>query len=108
MSPCFGSVWGPPFVWGLLDVSTSGCPEPHHLPLGKDSNWSVLLPFPNLCDCQQGQTWLLFLAPLIRTSHFLFLSLSFPICEMGTVVPSVHVAEGIEGTVQHCVHQLQE
>ena len=83
-------------------------PEPHNLPLGKDSNWSVLLPFPNLCDCQQGQTWLLFLAPLTRTSHFLFLSLSFPICEMGTVVPSVHVAEGIEGTVQHCVHQLQE
>lgn len=29
LSPCFGSVWGPPFVWGLLDVSTSGCRLSH-------------------------------------------------------------------------------
>lgn len=85
LSPCFGSVWGPPFVWGLLDVSTSGCRLSHIITPGKDSNWSVFLPFPNLCACQQ--TWLLFLAPLTRTSHFLFLSFSFPICEMGTVCP---------------------
>lgn len=55
---CFGSVWGPPFVWGLLDVSTSGCRLGHIIPLEKIP--TGVSSFHSQASVPVSRPWLLF------------------------------------------------